>query len=145
MYPPPPTGPPQLPSHLGSDDEYDQYPLNERDFIERTPVMQSPFSDPYPVETHEPPMPTYDSQPLLQQNHPIMPTAMPLPYANNRYSTPTSPPPNQDVFNDNNKFNTEGTTPPYFTGAPRRQPRRYKTSKYSLHVLFVSVCRSSWY
>lgn len=127
MYPRP-SAPPQLPSHSNSDNEYDQYPLNETNFVERQPVMQSPFSDPYPplessyhVETHEPRMPIYDSQPLLSSNNTI---SMPMP--DNRYSNI----PNEQYNNDNDAS--------FFTGAPRRQPRRYKTSK---HILtFMSKC-----
>lgn len=139
------------PTHTGSsDDEYDQYALNERNFIEmRPPAMHSsPFSDPYPVETHEPPMPVYDYQPLLQQHKntpPPMrmnmpsPHTMPLPWTNNRYSSnlsssnlsSTNQTPH-DVYNDTSKLNEDSSTPPYFTGAPRRQPRRYKTSMLSL-------------
>lgn len=121
-----PNGPPPIPSHTG-DDEFDQYPLNDTNFVEQRPVMQSPFADPfsasveqnYTVEQHEPPMPTYDTsnQPLLNS-----PPSMPMPQ-------PFSPSPTSLGGGGGN----ENEAPPvYFTGAPRRQPRRYKTSKLPL-------------
>ncbi|KAI8636718.1 chitin synthase 2 [Parasitella parasitica] len=112
-----PSGPPPIPSHT-RDDEYEQYPLNDTSFVEQRPVMQSPFADPfsaaidqsYSVEQHEPPMPS--NQPLL--NHP---PPMPQPFSEKRYP-------------DTSPFPPENETPSfYFTGAPRRQPRRYKTTK----------------
>lgn len=112
MYPP--TGPPHPPSHTSQD----QYPLNDTNYVEHRPV-QSPFSDPYPleqsytVETHEPRMPIYDNQPLLQNN------TMPMPYPENDYSV------KPEVYNEH----IEHVTPTYFTGAPSRQLRRYKTGK----------------
>lgn len=114
MYPP--TGPPHIPLHQHQD-EHAEYPINDTSFIEHRPV-QSPFSDPYPleqsytVETHEPPMPVYDNQPLLYPN------AMPMPYSDESIKP--------EVYNEQ----VENVTPTYFTGAPRRQPRRYKTSKF---------------
>jgi chitin synthase len=140
-----PSGPPQIPSH-SRDDEYDQYPLNDTNFVEQRPAMQSPFADPYSasveqnytIEQHGPPMPSYDTsnQPLLDSNQ--LPP-MPQPFSENRY--PESPPPPLGL-------NIESEVPPfYFTGAPRRQPRRYKTSKlinilkkiaYSIYLFFFS-------
>ncbi|KAL9548850.1 Chitin synthase, class 1 [Mucor bainieri] len=123
-----PNGPPPIPSHTG-DDEFEQYPLNNTNFVEQRPVMQSPFADPfsasveqnYTVEQHEPPMPTYDTsnQPLLNN-----PPPMPQPFSENRY--PDTPPIPTGLGGGGN----ENDVPPfYFTGAPRRQPRRYKTTK----------------
>lgn len=118
MYPP--TGPPQPPSHT-REEEFGQYSVNDTNFVEQRHV-QSPFSDSYPlehsyaVEIHEPPMPVYDNQPLLQNN------AMPMPFSENVYSDPVKP----EIYNEQ----IETAVPTYFTGAPRRQPRRYKTSKF---------------
>lgn len=118
--------PPRIPSHNNSNEEY---PLNETNFVEHVP-QQSPFSDPYPlensysVETIEPRMPVYDNQPLLSSNPTAMPSPIPYPENNhfstdNVYLTPNPPPP----------FNQGNNDPAFFTGAPRRQPRRYKTSE----------------
>ncbi|KAI9486061.1 MAG: chitin synthase 1 [Benjaminiella poitrasii] len=142
MYP---SGATQLPSHA-KDDEFEQYPLNDTSFVEQRPVMQSPFSDPYTVEEHAPPMPTYDSnQPLLPHNsHTSMPmppaplSSMQSPFIDgpSPYSEGPLPPPLSSPFLDgpspppmmDPSFGNE-SPPVYYTGAPRRQPRRYKTTK----------------
>jgi hypothetical protein len=100
MYP----RPPQPPTHSGNE-EFEEYPLNDTRFIEQRPVMQSPFIDVYPAD--RPRIQPYDSnQPLLRTTPPPV---MPMPS------------PNNISYND--------SAPGYYTVAPRRQPRRYKTSK----------------
>jgi hypothetical protein len=121
MYP----QPPRPPTH-NRNDEFEEYPLNDTGFIEQRPVMQSPFIEAYPPEERQPRLQPYDSnQPLLQTNPsppPVMP--MPMPYPdNNRYSV--TPP-----------ISYDGSSPVYYTNAPRRQPRRYKTSKLLVICLY---------
>lgn len=115
MYP----QPPQPPTHAGND-EFEEYPLNDTHFVEQRPVMQSPFTNLYPQEV-PPRLQPYDSnQPLLP--NPSPPPLMPMPYPEtNQY--PDLPP---HISYD---INTNGSSPGYYTNAPRRQPRRYKTSK----------------
>lgn len=140
-----PNGPPPIPSHTG-DDEFEQYPLNDTNFVEQRPVMQSPFADPfsasveqnYTVEQHEPPMPIYDTsnQPLLNN-----PPPMPQPFSENRYpDTPPAP-------NGLGGGGSGNEAPPfYFTGAPRRQPRRYKTSKsVDMHACWIAADSSIYH
>lgn len=123
MYPLTRTSPPSQ-----SDDE--EYALDETRFVERGLAPQSPFLDQYPntssysVETHEPPiMPLYDNQPLL--NHDTIPMTMPMPMPiPGRYPNSMSPV-NPVVLNDSAE-----NVPVFFTGAPKRQPRRYTTSKF---------------
>ncbi|KAI9268533.1 chitin synthase 1 [Helicostylum pulchrum] len=122
MYPLTRTSPPSQ-----SDDE--EYALDETRFVERGLAPQSPFLDQYPntssysVETHEPPiMPLYDNQPLL--NHDTIPMTMPMPMPiPGRYPNSMSPV-NPVVLNDSAE-----NVPVFFTGAPKRQPRRYTTTK----------------
>jgi hypothetical protein len=81
----------------------------------------SPFGDPFTVEEYGPSLP--DSQPLLPQ-YTVPVTSMPLPFSEKDYHAPPV------------TFNQDPTLPPsgfYFqnnmeSNAPRRQPRRYKTS-----------------
>ncbi|KAI8979668.1 chitin synthase 2 [Mycotypha africana] len=119
-------GPPQPLPHL-RDEEYDQYPLSETNFVEQRPVIQSPFVDPYPaVEEHQPPMPTYDSSQPLLQNPTIMTPPMPQPYGNGSpYSESTTLP----IPGGYESPMGGRASPGFYTGAPRRQPRRYKTTK----------------
>lgn len=92
------------PTHHKS--EYDQYPMHETNFSPRPGDRGSPFADPY---MDQPPMQrnNFDHQPLLQQ-----PAS---PYVGG------SPHPVQFM---------PGSPNPHYGEAPRRQPRRYKTSKF---------------
>lgn len=124
MYPQSRNSPP-------SQSEDEEYALDETHFVERGLALQSPFLDQYPntssysVETHEPPIPLYDNQPLL--NHDSIPMSMPVPMSvSEPYINPISPM-NPIVLNDNTE-----NVPIFFTGAPKRQPRRYKTSEFFL-------------
>ncbi|KAI7874287.1 chitin synthase 1 [Lichtheimia hyalospora FSU 10163] len=90
------------PTHHKS--EYDQYPMHETNFSPRPGDRGSPFADPY----MDPPMQrnNFDHQPLLQQ-----PAS---PYVGG------SPRPVQFM---------PGSPNPRYGEAPRRQPRRYKTTR----------------
>ncbi|KAI7905099.1 chitin synthase 1 [Cokeromyces recurvatus] len=150
MYPPEHS---QLPPHK-EDEEFENYPLNNTNFVEQRPVMQSPFTDSYVVEEHTPPIPTYESsQPLLPHNNQSS-TAMPIPpqppssnmispFADGPFPFSDGPPPplsmpspfaehpmSPPIIDNNNNNNFGNESPPvYYTGAPRRQPRRYKTTR----------------
>ena len=100
------------PTHHKS--EYDQYPMHETNFSPRPGDRGSPFADPY----MDPPMQrnNFDHQPLLQQ-----PAS---PYVGG------SPRPVQFM---------PGSPNPRYGEAPRRQPRRYKTSKLSFSITWLVV------
>lgn len=133
MYPPP------RPPH-GDEEDYDRYPLETTRFNEQQPVLhqQSPFEDSYTVEEHAPPIPVYEDQPLLHNSQPIISPQispsipMPSPGHSPYSSVPTNEPYPQYPTAD---IGDNGQQPVYFTGAPRRQPRRYKTSKKCLFFL----------
>lgn len=113
MYQPPP----------GQKSEYDQYPLQDTQFTNQPPITRSPFDDDrYPADN--PPM-HYDQQPLLH-NPPSYPPSNvypPHPGDSPYPSYPGSSPSIPQQFN-----------PPspnmHYGEAPRRQPRRFKTSKF---------------
>lgn len=141
MYPP---GPPQRPPH-GDEQDFERYPLETTRFNEQQPVMQqSPFEDSYTVEEHAPPIPVYEDQPLLQSSQPItsppprMSPSIPMPFPDHGpySSVPTNEPyPQYPPAAIGETFGNQADSPPvYFTGAPRRQPRRYKTSKKCLNI-----------
>lgn len=116
MYP---NNPPPPPGHQTP--EYDQYPMQDTHFAPPQHVDRGdPFADPYPDHAAAPG--AYDNQPLLRGS--------PAPYPrNDEYFSPGAgagaPPSPQPEF--------PAFTPPspnmHYGGAPRRQPRRYKTSK----------------
>ncbi|KAF7728325.1 Chitin synthase, class 1 [Apophysomyces ossiformis] len=91
--------------------EHDQYPLHETQFVPQQMDRGSPFADPYPEEPQHAPG-AYDSQPLL--NNPSQPP----------YPMPNTPPSNYPQY---------PPAPPspnmHYGEAPRRQPRRYKTTR----------------
>jgi chitin synthase len=135
MYPP---GPPQRPPH--GEEEFERYPLETR-FNEQQPVLQqSPFED-YVVEEHAPPLPVYEDQPLLQTSQPVMSPprmspSIPMPFPDHGpySSVPTNEPYPQYPPADMGESFGNNSPDMYFTGAPRRQPRRYKTSKKCLTI-----------
>ena len=116
MYPNPGGPPPPPPGHKS---EYDQYPLQDTQFAPQPVERMDPFADPYPDQQR----PAYDNQPLLRdppqpfyppdnsfhQEQPQQPGGSPSP----RPAFVAPPSPNM-----------------HYGGAPRRQPRRYKTSKF---------------
>lgn len=124
MYQPPPPG---------QKSEQDQFPLQDTQFSHQPPVSRSPFDDDhYPADQH---MPQYDHQPLLDSGMGANPQYPPV----NNYPPPPSP--GSSPYPQYNTNSPVGGPPTYFTPpspnmhygeAPRRQPRRYKTSKYSL-------------
>lgn len=123
----------------GPKPEHDQFPLQDTQFSNQPPVHRSPFEDPYPED-----QPHFDKQPLLTS-----PAYPPTQY-------PTSPPPPNfpgspavqqpyPPFNNNPSpvspgvpayFNPAPPSPNMHYGqAPRRQPRRFKTSKnFSFYI-----------
>ncbi|KAI7851910.1 chitin synthase 1 [Circinella umbellata] len=121
MYPNPGGPPPPPPGHKS---EYDQFPLQDTQFAPQPVERMDPFADPYPDQQR----PAYDNQPLLrdppqpfypsdnsfhQEQQPQQPGSSPSPHA--AFAAPPSP--NM-----------------HYGGAPRRQPRRYKTTrKVKLH------------
>lgn len=123
MYQPPP----------GQKSEHDQFPLQDTQFSHQPPVTRSPFDDDnYPADQH---MPQYDHQPLLDSG--VGPN-LPYPPVNNNYP-PSSP--GASPYPQYNSNSPVGGPPTYFTPpspnmhygeAPRRQPRRYKTSRFYL-------------
>ncbi|CEG66965.1 Putative Chitin synthase 1 [Rhizopus microsporus] len=117
----------------GPKPEHDQFPLQDTQFSNQPPVHRSPFEDPYPED-----QPHFDKQPLLTS-----PAYPPTQY-------PTSPPPPNfpgspavqqpyPPFNNNPSpvspgvpayFNPAPPSPNMHYGqAPRRQPRRFKTTR----------------
>ncbi|KAI8376085.1 chitin synthase 1 [Radiomyces spectabilis] len=97
--------------------EYDQYPMHETQFVPQPIDRNSPFADPYPEEpAHQPG--AYDHQPLLRDNSA---PSYQEPYPHHQPS-PVSPgavypqfaPPSPNIR---------------YGEAPRRQPRRYKTTR----------------
>lgn len=117
----------------GQKSEQDQFPLQDTQFSNQPPVTRSPFDDDhYPADQH---MPQYDHQPLLASGMaPTPPVGGGYPPVNNPPYPPspgeTSPYPS---YNSNSPTTPQFFTPPspnmHYGEAPRRQPRRYKTSK----------------
>jgi chitin synthase len=112
--------------------EQDQYPLQDTQFSNQPPVNRSPFEDPYPDEHGTP-----AHQPLLNSQTTVYPpsgnfqnTPPYPPYHNNNSSSPVVPQDNYVGFN-----------PPspnmHYGEAPRRQVRRYKTSKVSFFIVII--------
>lgn len=121
MYQPPP----------GQKSEHDQFPLQDTQFSHQPPVTRSPFDDDhYPADQHTP---QYDHQPLLDSHNqypPAPPSNFPSspggsPYPQYNTNSPTGGPPTYFAPPSPNM---------HYGEAPRRQPRRYKTSK-----LFLSL------
>ncbi|KAI8354001.1 chitin synthase 2 [Blakeslea trispora] len=122
MYPPPP------PDHKA---EHDQYPLQDTQFSNQPPVSRSPFDDDhYPADQH---MPAYDQQPLLASG------MAPASYPSHPYP-PGPPSPGGGMMSPYPSYGGESSpaTPQYFNPpspnmhygeAPKRQPRRYKTTR----------------
>lgn len=115
MYP---TNPPP------GNSDHDQYPLNQ--FTAHDMDRSSPFSDPYPQEAPGPG--GFDHQPLLHNppmgfQPPPPPGGPPSPFAEPSPHAGFAPSPQ-----------VPGSYPPgspnlHYGAAPRRQPRRFKTSK----------------
>lgn len=150
MYQPPP----------GQKSEQDQFPLQDTQFSHQPPVTRSPFDDDnYPADQH---MPQYDHQPLLDSaagpNLPYPPVDNSYPPVDNSYPPPLNsyppqnnsyPPasPSASPYPQYNSNSPVGGPPTYFTPpspnmhygeAPRRQPRRYKTSMvYHLKIIIM--------
>ncbi|RCI01912.1 Chitin synthase, class 1 [Rhizopus stolonifer] len=87
------------------EDEFEQCPLNDTDFLEVRPAVRS--SGPYSIV---PPM--HDNQPLL---HPI--STIPQPTLSSEMHLSSSMEKNNEPMY-------------YMTRAPKRQPRRYKTTRH---------------
>ncbi|KAK4510924.1 Chitin synthase, class 2 [Mucor velutinosus] len=112
--------------------EHDQFPLQDTQFSNQPPVTRSPFDDDhYPADQH---MPQYDHQPLLASSMPPGPPGYP-PVNNPPY--PPSPGDTSPYPSYSNNSSSP-TIPQYFNPpspnmhygeAPRRQPRRYKTTR----------------
>ncbi|KAI7865034.1 chitin synthase 1 [Spinellus fusiger] len=96
----------------GQKQEHDQYPLYDTQFAPQPVDRASPFADPYPEEQQGPK--GYDHQPLLRDNGPVYPD----PFAQSNY-----PP------NPNYPANIPTSPGMHYGEAPRRQPRRYKTTR----------------
>lgn len=108
-------------NHRSPPPTHDQYPMRETHFSPQPTDRRSPFVDPY--EDHAPPAPTYDNQPLLRQHA----TGAPMsPYAGGGGYP-------QGAGSPHAQFAPTGGMPGspamHYGEAPRRQPRRYKTSK----------------
>ncbi|KAI9019533.1 chitin synthase 1 [Phycomyces nitens] len=102
----------------GQKQEHDQYPLHDTQFVPQQMDRNSPFADPYPED--QPPPTGYDHQPLLRDNAPSYP---PDPFGQPGGGYP----PQQTMYPP------QPMGPPSpnmrFGDAPRRQPRRYKTTR----------------
>ncbi|KAI8889323.1 glycosyltransferase family 2 protein [Backusella circina FSU 941] len=107
--------------------EQDQYPLQDTQFSNQPSVNRSPFEDPYPdehnVPAHQPLLHSQTSVYPPSGNFPNTPPVAPYPpYHNNNSSSPI-------VSQDN----YVGFNPPspnmHYGEAPRRQVRRYKTTR----------------
>ncbi|KAL1931482.1 hypothetical protein VTP01DRAFT_9625 [Rhizomucor pusillus] len=108
-------------NHRSPPPTHDQYPMRETHFSPQPTDRRSPFVDPY--EDHAPPAPTYDNQPLLRQHA----TGAPMsPYAGGGGYP-------QGAGSPHAQFAPTGGMPGspamHYGEAPRRQPRRYKTTK----------------
>jgi chitin synthase len=124
MYQPPP----------GQKSESDQFPLQDTQFSNQPPITRSPFDDDhYPADQH---MPQYDHQPLLASGMNQPPTQYPPVNPPYPPASPSSPYP---PYNAGGAPPSPNDVPQYFTPpspnmhygeVPRRQPRRYKTSKF---------------
>ncbi|CAO0802047.1 unnamed protein product [Mucor circinelloides] len=111
--------------------EHDQFPLQDTQFSNQPPVTRSPFDDDhYPADQH---MPQYDHQPLLASGMPPGPGYPPV-------NNPPYPPSPGDTspYPSYSNNSSSPTIPQYFNPpspnmhygeAPRRQPRRYKTTR----------------
>lgn len=115
--------------------EHDQFPLQDTQFSNQPPITRSPFDDDhYPADQH---MPQYDHQPLLASGMPPGPPGPPgYPPVNNAPYPPS--PGGASPYPSYSNNSSSPTIPQYFNPpspnmhygeAPRRQPRRYKTSK----------------
>lgn len=118
----------------GGKSEYDQYPLNQ--FTAHEMDRSSPFSDPYPQENPGQNPGVYDHQPLLHHTDtpggfhtpggppppgaggPPPPFAPPSPHANFVADSPQMAP----------AFSPDSPNL-HYGAAPRRQPRRFKTTR----------------
>ncbi|ORY91906.1 chitin synthase 2 [Syncephalastrum racemosum] len=120
MYP---NNPPPPPPGHHQKSEYDQYPLQDTQFAAQPVDRGDPFADPY-SEEHQQNMPVYDNQPLL--NNPTGSFGYPPP------GTPAAP---ASPFQQPSPQMQPPPSPNmHYGGAPRRQPRRYKTTrKVKLH------------
>lgn len=121
MYQPPP----------GQKQEYDQYPLQDTQFTNQPPITRSPFDDDqYPTDNT--PM-HYDQQPLL--NHP------PYPPQNLYPSHPGDVSPYPTYTNSSPSIPQHFNPPSpnmHYGEAPRRQPRRFKTSNFCFFLLTIN-------
>nr|P87073.1 RecName: Full=Chitin synthase 1; AltName: Full=Chitin-UDP acetyl-glucosaminyl transferase 1; AltName: Full=Class-II chitin synthase 1 [Phycomyces blakesleeanus NRRL 1555(-)]BAA19857.1 chitin synthase [Phycomyces blakesleeanus] len=101
----------------GQKQEHDQYPLHDTQFVPQQMDRNSPFADPYPED--QPPPSGYDHQPLLRDNAPSYPP--------DPFGQPGGYPPQSTMYPP------QPMGPPSpnmrYGEAPRRQPRRYKTTR----------------
>lgn len=126
MYPNHP--PPPVPGHKS---EYDQYPLQDTQFAPQPMDRGDPFADPYPAE-HPQAQAAYDHQPLLRDNNMYPPPPQPDP---TYMAEQPSPYPQYAPASPNM----------HYGGAPRRQPRRYKTSKFLVCSFIESSFNNTYY
>lgn len=158
----------QLPP-IPKDKEYERYSLQDSAGFTGLPELQpqSPFLDTYRAEENTPPMPMYDSQPLLQNNTQMYtpppmhyhdstafqerPTSFPempvptspfqeMPLASSFQELPPFPemPVSGSPFNDS-PYNEEKfpMEEPNIMYPPAHQPRRYKTSIKYTYVFCI--------
>lgn len=126
MHQPPPPG---------HGPENDHYPLQETQFSNNPgPINRSPFEDPYHEEQNQG---AFDHQPLLNSHAggyppaPGTPATYPPSPGGSLPQYPSSP------STPGGAYPTYNPPSPnmHYGDAPRRQPRRYKTSKFSSFVL----------
>lgn len=105
--------------------EHEQFPLHDTQFSYQPPVHNTPFGDTYQEEQ---PQPFYDNQPLLT-SPPYPPVHRPPnPAVGSPYPPYQNPgPPSPGIPGNLNPLPPSPTM--HYGQAPRRQPRRYKTSK----------------
>ncbi|KAG0749821.1 hypothetical protein G6F57_002962 [Rhizopus arrhizus] len=105
--------------------EHEQFPLHDTQFSYQPPVHNTPFGDTYQEEQ---PQPFYDNQPLLT-SPPYPPVHRPPnPAVGSPYPPYQNPgPPSPGIPGNLNPLPPSPTM--HYGQAPRRQPRRYKTTR----------------